>query len=51
VEPTELGVQVTEGVVTLTGTVRSWAERQAAAAAWNANGVTVVTNQIEVRSA
>jgi osmotically-inducible protein OsmY len=39
------------GSVRLTGTVRSWAERQAAAdAAWRAPSVTSVTNEIDIRS-
>jgi osmotically-inducible protein OsmY len=39
-----------DGHVRLTGTVRSWPEKQAAGeAAWKAKGVTRVTNEIEVR--
>ncbi|HEV8527399.1 MAG TPA: BON domain-containing protein [Actinomycetes bacterium] len=39
----ELGVSSENGIVTLTGTVRSWAGRDAAvAAAWGALGVTDV---------
>jgi osmotically-inducible protein OsmY len=42
-------VETTNGTVTLKGTVRSWAEREAAArAAWAAPGVTTVQNQIAV---
>jgi osmotically-inducible protein OsmY len=45
-------VGITGGKVTLTGTVRSWAERmEAQYAAWAAPGVTEVVNNIEVRSA
>ena len=43
-------VHATDGTVHLTGTVRSWPEKQAAArAAWKAKGVTRVLNDIEVR--
>jgi osmotically-inducible protein OsmY len=50
VEPTEVGVEVDEGVVTLTGTVASWAKRLAAQeAAHRAAGVLDVANDIEVR--
>lgn len=43
-------VDVRDGEVILTGTVRSHAERQIAeAAAWRARGVRAVTNRIEVR--
>lgn len=39
-----------DGHVRLTGTVRSWAEKKAAAdAAWKAKGVMKVTNDIEIR--
>jgi osmotically-inducible protein OsmY len=38
------------GTIRLTGKVRSWAEKQAAAnAAWRAKGVTDVVNEIEIR--
>jgi osmotically-inducible protein OsmY len=41
-----------DGHVTLTGVVRSWAERQEAQeAAWKARGVTQVTNNIQIRPA
>jgi osmotically-inducible protein OsmY len=43
-------VEVRDGEVILTGTVRSYAEKQVAEqAAWRARGVTAVTNRIEVR--
>ncbi|AOY95020.1 OsmY domain-containing protein [Cupriavidus sp. USMAA2-4] len=44
-----VSVEVSEGVVTLRGTLRTWAERQAAfEAAWSAPGVSAVHNQIQV---
>jgi osmotically-inducible protein OsmY len=43
-------VDVSGGKVTLRGTVRSWAERDAAwRAAWAAPGVTEVVNEIKVQ--
>jgi len=49
VDADRIQVHVEGGHVTLTGTVRSWAERQEAeAAAWRARGVTSVTNEIRV---
>lgn len=46
----EVIVTVRDGAVTLTGTLRSLAEREAAfEAAWSAPGVSAVVNQIEVR--
>ena len=52
VEQTEVGVEVDEGVVTLTGTVASWAKRLAAQqAAHRAAGVLDVANGIEVTPA
>jgi osmotically-inducible protein OsmY len=43
-------VRCEDGQVILTGTVRSWAEkREAGAAAFRAQGVTQVSNEIEVR--
>jgi osmotically-inducible protein OsmY len=43
-------VRVHDGQVTLSGTVRSWTEKEEAGwAAWRAKGVTDVTNSIEVR--
>jgi osmotically-inducible protein OsmY len=45
----KLGVSSEKGIVTLTGTVRSWAERDAAvAAAWAAPGVTDVRDRLTV---
>jgi osmotically-inducible protein OsmY len=44
-------VQTHEGEVTLSGTVRSWAEREEAQrTAWAAPGVTQVKNNLEVRA-
>jgi osmotically-inducible protein OsmY len=45
----ELAVTTSSGTVTLTGTVHSWSERDAAvAAAWAAPGVTTVNDRITV---
>jgi osmotically-inducible protein OsmY len=50
VEETEVGVEVDGGVVTLTGTVSSWAKRVAAQdAAHRVAGVLDVANDIQVR--
>ena len=50
VEETEIGVAVHKGVVTLTGTVSSWAKRLAAEeAAHRVAGVLDVANDIEVK--
>jgi len=50
VEETEVGVEVDRGVVTLTGTVSSWAKRAAAQeAAHRVAGVLDVANDIEVK--
>jgi osmotically-inducible protein OsmY len=50
VEETEIGVEVDRGVVTLTGTVSSWAKRLAAQeAAHLVAGVLDVANDIEVK--
>jgi osmotically-inducible protein OsmY len=50
VEETEVGVEVDHGVVTLTGTVSSWAKRVAAQeAAHRVAGVLDVANDIKVR--
>jgi osmotically-inducible protein OsmY len=44
-------VEAEGGHVTLSGMVRSWAEKQeAGSAAWRAKGVTAVTNEIEVQA-
>ncbi len=51
VEESEIGVSVNEGVVTLTGTVRSWAKCVAAQeAAHQVAGVLDVTNDIMVKA-
>jgi osmotically-inducible protein OsmY len=51
VDETEVGVQVADGVVTLTGTVTSWAKRVAAQeAAHRVVGVRDVANDIEVKT-
>lgn len=50
VDVTEIGVEVTRGIVTLSGTVNSWAKRVAAKeAAHRARGVHDVVNEIDVR--
>jgi osmotically-inducible protein OsmY len=50
VSSTEVGVQVTNGVVTLTGNIDSWAKRTAAEqAAHRVAGVLDVANDLEVR--
>jgi osmotically-inducible protein OsmY len=50
VQPNEIGVVVTDGVVTLTGWVESYLKRWAAEeAAHRVSGVTAVANEIEVR--
>jgi osmotically-inducible protein OsmY len=51
VEETEVGVQVDNGVVTLTGTVTSWAKRMAAQeAARRVIGVLDVANDIKIKA-
>lgn len=51
VDETDVGVEVDEGVVTLTGTVTSWGKRHAAAeAAHRVQGVLDVANDIEVKT-
>jgi osmotically-inducible protein OsmY len=51
VDADRIRVHTDEGHVRLSGTVRSWAEKQEAGyAAWRAKGVTKVTNDIEVRA-
>lgn len=50
VSPTEVGLQVKHGVVTITGTVDSWAKVRAAEdAAHRVKGVLDVANDLEVR--
>jgi osmotically-inducible protein OsmY len=50
IDADRIRVRTEDGHVTLTGTVRSWPEKQEAGfAAWRAKGVTRVTNEIEVR--
>jgi osmotically-inducible protein OsmY len=50
VEADSIDVQTIDGTVTLTGTVRSWAEHDAAvSAAWGAPGVAVVDDRITVQ--
>jgi osmotically-inducible protein OsmY len=50
IDADRIRVRTEDGHVTLTGTVRSWPEKQEAGfAAWRAKGVTQVTNEIEVR--
>lgn len=49
IDARRIHVEAHEGTVTLSGNVRSWAEReQAQAAAWSAPGVTAVENRIVV---
>ena len=51
VDSENISVCADAGNVTLTGTIRSWDERQAAEqAAWNAPGVTEVHNKLEILS-
>ena len=50
VDADHITVDVDGGHVTLTGTVRSWSERQEAqSAAWKSHGVMTVTNKLEIR--
>jgi osmotically-inducible protein OsmY len=50
VDADRIRVRVDDGNVRLSGTVRSWPEKQEAGyAAWRAKGVTTVTNDIAVR--
>jgi osmotically-inducible protein OsmY len=52
VNEAEIGVSVTRGVVTLTGTVGSWGRKMAAQdAAHRVNGVLDVANDIRVKPA
>ncbi|MEX1157376.1 MAG: BON domain-containing protein [Thermomicrobiales bacterium] len=51
VDADRITVSVDGGHVTLTGSVRSWLERQEAhEAAWKSRGVTAITNKIEIRA-
>jgi osmotically-inducible protein OsmY len=51
VDADRINVHVDGGHVTLTGSVRSWVERQEAhEAAWKSRGVTSVSNKIEIRN-
>jgi osmotically-inducible protein OsmY len=51
VDETEVGVELQQGIVTLTGTVDSWAKRLAAQrAAHRVEGVLDVANEIQVRT-
>ena len=50
IQPNEIGVAVTDGIVTLTGTVESYTKKYAAEeAAHRVRGVKAVANDIEVR--
>ena len=51
VDSKKISVQASDGKVTLTGTVRSWVERQdAVSAAWSAPGVMNVVDQIRIHA-
>ena len=51
VDSKKIAVQATDGKVILTGTVRSWTERQdAVSAAWSAPGVMNVVDQIRIQA-
>ncbi|HUJ16089.1 MAG TPA: BON domain-containing protein [Thermoanaerobaculia bacterium] len=51
VDSKKIAVQTTDGTVTLTGTVRSWIEREDAVnAAWSAPGVTKVVDRIAIEA-
>ena len=51
VDAKKIAVQASDGKVILTGTVRSWTERQdAVSAAWSAPGVRNVVDQIRIHS-
>jgi osmotically-inducible protein OsmY len=50
IDANRINVEVEDGHVILTGTVRSWAERQEAhMAVWRSRGVTSLTNKIVIR--
>lgn len=51
IDAAKITVQASDGKVTLTGTVRSWIERQdAVSAAWSAPGVMDVVDQIHIHA-
>jgi osmotically-inducible protein OsmY len=51
IDSKKIAVQASDGKVTLSGTVRSWAEHQDAVnAAWSAPGVTNVVDQIRIHA-
>lgn len=51
IDAKKIAVQASDGQVTLTGTVRSWVERQdAVSAAWSAPGVSNVIDRIHVHA-
>ena len=51
VDSKKISVQASDGKVTLTGTVRSWVERQdAVSAAWSAPGVMNVVDEIRIHA-
>jgi osmotically-inducible protein OsmY len=51
IDAKKIAVQATAGKVTLTGTVRSWVEREdAVSAAWSAPGVTTVIDHIRIHA-
>ena len=51
VDAKKIAVLASDGRVTLTGTVRSWVERQdAVSAAWSAPGVKAVVDEIRIHA-